>query len=44
MRCEEIMDFPYDPWMILGVAKDGDDEDVQAAWKRAGSPDFGGCL
>ncbi|MDF1569279.1 MAG: hypothetical protein RQ801_01465 [Spirochaetaceae bacterium] len=41
MRCEEIMDFPYDPWIILGVAKDGDDEDVKAAWKRAGSPDSG---
>ena len=41
MTSEEIMAFPYDPWMLLGVQKDADDEDVALAWKNAGAPDSG---
>ncbi len=41
MSLDEILDFPYDPWLILGVPHDVDDRGVKAAWKRAGAPESG---
>ena len=41
MTLEEILDFPYDPWLLLGVPENADDPAVKAAWKRAGAPESG---
>jgi hypothetical protein len=41
MNLEDVLDFPYDPWILLGVPEETDDKTVKAAWKKAGSPDTG---
>jgi len=41
MDIEDILDFPYDPWLILGVPRETDNKTVNSAWKKAGSPDNG---
>ncbi len=41
MEIDEILKFPYDPWLLLGVPRETDDKTVKAAWRRAGSPDNG---
>jgi len=38
---DEIMEFPYDPWLLLGVPRDTGDKTVRSAWKKAGSPESG---
>ena len=38
MTIQEIRQFPYDPWVLLGVPKEASDADVHRAWKHAGSP------
>ncbi len=41
MDIDEILKFPYDSWLLLGVSRVTDGKTVKAAWKRAGSPDSG---
>ena len=41
MTLDDILDFPYDPWILLGVTRETDDKAVEAAWKRARSPESG---
>ena len=41
MTIDEILNFPYDPWLLLGVPRDADDYKVKTAWKRAGAPESG---
>ncbi|MCK5737318.1 MAG: hypothetical protein KAH21_12610 [Spirochaetaceae bacterium] len=38
MNLDEILDFPYDPWLLLGVSRETDNDTVKTAWKRAGAP------
>ena len=38
---DTILNFPYDPWLLLGVPRKTDDKTVKAAWKRTGSPNIG---
>lgn len=35
---DEIMDFPYDPRLLLGVPKDAGDREIETAWRKAGAP------
>ncbi len=41
MNIDEILIFPYDPWLLLGVPRETNDKAVRVAWKRAGSPGDG---
>ena len=41
MTTDEILNYPYDPYLLLGVDADADDKLVAAAWKKAGSPQEG---
>jgi len=41
MKVRDVLDYPYDPWILLGVPRDADDRDVAGAWRRAGSPRSG---
>jgi len=41
MDIDEILEFPYDPWLLLGVPRDTDDKTVRRAWKKTGSPETG---
>ncbi|MCG8453544.1 MAG: hypothetical protein MI717_10235 [Spirochaetales bacterium] len=41
MTIQEIRQFPYDPWVLLGVPLDASDADVHRAWKHAGAPQKG---
>lgn len=41
MTIDEIMDFPYDPRLLLGVPKDAGDREIETAWRKAGAPSDG---
>lgn len=41
MTLDGILDFPYDPWQLLGVTREADDAAVDAAWIKAGAPETG---
>lgn len=41
MTIEEIISFPYDPRLLLGVPCEAGDREIEAAWKKAGSPTDG---
>lgn len=41
MTIDELMDFPYDPRLLLGVPIGAGDKEIESAWKKAGSPEDG---
>jgi len=41
MNINDYLEYPYDPWLILGVSENASDKDVKKAWKKNGSPETG---
>lgn len=41
MTIDEIMDFPYDPRLLLGVTVEAGDKEIESAWRKSGSPEDG---
>lgn len=41
MTIDEVMDFPCDPRLLLGVSKGAGDREIESAWRKTDSPEAG---
>jgi len=41
MNINDYLEYPYDPWIILGIRENASDKDVKKAWRKNGSPKTG---